>query len=230
MTARSGAKVGAILLGIAAALGVQGFGHKPLPFGEEHGDAGHALVVRDIDVSVVTYFEVTPSSPRYWLAIDVPQSASLLLSIGVPVIDRYRSFRPALGILGPGLSSINLPFPVPVGYGAQILATDGVTNPSLFHEPFTGTDSWTLRDDRLTLNDAGRYYVVLFSPRGDCGKMWAAIGEREAFGLADFLNLPAVVAEVRAFHEVPGRPGWLDTAGWIAFGVVSVAFWLLFAT
>jgi hypothetical protein len=230
MTARSRMKVGVALVGIALAWGVQGLGHKPLPFGEEHSDASRALVIHEVDVSQVLYCEITTTSPQYWLAIDVPQSASLLLSIGVPVIDRYRGFRPALAVLGPDLPPTNLPFPIPDGYGAEVLATDGIANPSVFHEPFTGTDSWTLRDDRLVLGDAGRYYLVLFSPRGDRGKMWAAIGEREAFGLPDFLNLPAVVGEVRAFHEVPGRPAWLDTAGWILFGVMCVAFWLLFAT
>ena len=230
MGARLGMKVGAALVGIALASCVQGLGHKPLPFWEAHGDPSHALVVHAIDVSQVTYFEVTASSPQYWLAIDVPQSASLSLSIGVPVIDRYRSFRPALAVLGPGLPSVDARLPIPQGYGGEILATDGVRDPPVFHEPFTGTDSWTLRDDRLTLGDAGRYYVVLFSPRGEQGKFWAAIGEREAFGLADFVNLPSVVREVRAFQEVPGRPAWLDTAGWIVLGIVSVAFWLMFAT
>lgn len=230
MTTRSGMKVGAALALALLSFAACVFAHKPLPFGEEHGDASRALVVHDIDVSQVTYFEVTASSPQYWLAIDAPQSASLSLSIGVPVIDRYRTFRPALAVLGPGLPSVSLPLPVPQGYGAEILATDGVTNPPVFHEPFTGTDSWTLRADRLTLGEAGRYYIVLFSPRGETGKLWAAIGEREAFGLADFLNLPAVVKEVRAFHEVSGRPAWLDTAGWIVFGAMSIAFWLLFAT
>ena len=230
MSARSGTKVGAVLVGIALVSCVQGFGHKPLPFGEEHGDPSHALVVRDIDVSQVTYFEVTPASPEYWLAIDVPQSASLSLSIGVPVIDRFQSFRPALAVLGPGLPAVSLRLPVPQGYGAEVLITDAVTNPPVFHEPLTGTDSWTLRDDRLTLGAAGRYYIVLFSPRGERGKFWAAIGERETFNLTDFLNLPSVVREVRAFHEVPGRPAWLDTAGWIVFGAVSIAFWFVFGT
>jgi hypothetical protein len=230
MTSQSGMRVGAAfalaLLSLAACV----FAHKPLPFGQDHSDSGHALLVHDIDVSQVTYFEVTASSPQYWLAIDAPHSASLSLSIGVPVIDRYRSFRPALAVLGPGLPAVGLPFSVPQGYGGEILATDSVANPSVFHEPFTGTDSWALRDDKLTLKSPGRYYIVLFSPRGETGKFWAAIGERESFGLTDFLNLPTVVKEVRAFHEVPGRPEWLDTAGWIVFSAMALVFFLVFGT
>ncbi len=230
MTSRSGMRVGAVFALAFLSLAACVFAHKPLPFGQEHGDAGHALLVHDIDVSQVTYFEVAASSPQYWLAIDAPQSASLSLSIGVPVIDRYRTFRPALAVLGPGLPAISVPFSVPQGYGGEILATDSVANPPVFHEPFTGTDSWTLRDDKLTLNSPGRYYIVLFSPRGETGKFWGAIGERESFGLTDFLNLPTVVKEVRAFHEVTGRPAWLDTAGWIVFSAMAVVFFLVFGT
>jgi hypothetical protein len=226
MVGRSGMRLGVLLLLFAS---VPALGHKPLPFGETHGDVAHALLVHEADVSQVAYVEVTPDSPQYWLSFDLTSSASVAFQVGVPVIDRYRNFRPALAVLGPGLPSIALPFEIPQGYGGVILATDAVADPPVFHEPFTGTDSWTLVDDRVSLAGAGRYYAVVYSPRGDAGKGWAAIGEREAFGLADFLGLPAVVREVRAFHEVSGRPGWLDAAGWIAFGLVGVAFWWIFA-
>jgi hypothetical protein len=221
-------KLGVILALVFLSLGTCASAHKPLPFGGVHGDAAHALWVRDVDVSQVVYVEITQTAPHYWFGFDVPAGTSVALQIGVPVIGRYRSFRPALALLGPGLPAITLPFAIPQGYGGVILSTDTVGDPPVFHEPFTGTDSWTLRDDNLPLASAGRYYVVLYSPRGETGKLWAAIGEREAFGLADFLSLPTVVKEVRAFHEVPGRPAWLDTAGWIVFGAVGVAFWLVF--
>lgn len=229
MIGRLGVKSGTVLFLVLLESAVA-FGHKPLPFGEVHGDAAHALLVREIDVSQVAYVEITASSPRYWLSFDVPQSASLSLSLGVPVIGRYKGFRPALAVLGPGLPPVTLPFAIPQGYGGVILSTDGATEPAVFHEPFTGTDSWTLREEKLTLANAGRYYGVLYSPRGETGRLWSAIGEKEAFGLADFLALPSVVSEVRQFHEVPGRPAWLDIAGGILFGVVAVAFWLVFAT
>jgi hypothetical protein len=79
MTTRSGTRAAAALALALLALAACVHAHKPLPFGQEHGDAGHALLVRDIDVSQVTYSEVTASSPQYWLAIDAPQSASLSL-------------------------------------------------------------------------------------------------------------------------------------------------------
>jgi len=229
MIGRSGMKLG-ILFFVVVLSGVSAFGHKPLPFGEVHGDASHALLVHDIDVSQVAYFEITAASPQYWLAFDAVKGEGLALQIGAPVIDRYKGFRPAVAVLGPGLPAIALPFAIPQGYGGLILSTDAVADPPVFHEPFTGTDSWTLRDDKLALAGAGRYDVVLYSPRGDTGKLWVAIGEKEAFGFADFLGLPAVVREVREFHEVLGRPAWLDTAGWVAFGVVAVVFWFVFAT
>jgi hypothetical protein len=227
MIGRSGMKLG-ILLFLVVLSGVSAFGHKPLPFGEVHGDASHALLVHDTDVSQVAYFEITAVSPQYWLAFDAVKGEGLALQIGVPVIDRYRTFRPALAVLGPGLPAIELGFAIPQGCGGVILSTQAVADPPVFHEPFTGTDSWTLREDTLTLPSGGRYFVVLFSPHGEAGKLWAAIGEKEAFGLADFLNLPGVVREVRGFHEVAGRPAWLDTAGWIVFGLVAIAFWWTF--
>jgi len=185
------------------------WGHKPLSIDAgPYPDPAHALPVEEIDVSQVVYGELTAAAPTLWLSLEGKAGDPLHLSLGVPVIDRLRAFRPALALVGPGLPAASVPFAVPEGLGVSILTPD--SEPAFFPEPFTGTDSWILRDADLPLPVTGRYYVVAYSPIQEAGKLWVAIGTREAFGFKDFLTLPSVARDVRAFHEVAGLPRWLE--------------------
>lgn len=201
--------------------------HKPIAILEVHPDDEHALVVRDIDISQVAYVELTPEAPQFWLAFETQGEVPLPLSLGVPVIDRLNTFRPALLVLGPGLPETTLPFPIPAGMGGEVYPSDGVFDPHVFYEPFTGTNSWVLEQISVPLSAPGRYYVVGYSPSHGYGKLWIAIGEKEAFGLSDFVRLPSIIGEVRSFHEVGGPPRWvvpvLVAAVLLGFGV----WWVL---
>lgn len=180
--------------------------HKPF-FGS--GTAAvpqRALVVQDPDVSQVYYHEVTRAAPRLWISFDLREGQEVYLQIGVPVLQRLKDYRPSFALVGPGLPRPYLPFRAPAGMGARVWGTGCVKRPRVFHEPFTGTDSWILREARLKVAQAGRYYAVAFTPSGKPGKLWLAIGTQERWEPAEFAKLGEIGARVRSFHEVGAPP------------------------
>ncbi len=164
-------------------------------------DAEHAIVFTEVQISRVVYHEVTPKAPQVWITFEVTESQDLFLQIGVPKLRRLKAYRPQMALLGPGLPGIELPFEVPMGLGGFVLETGDIEAPEEFFEPFTRTRSWILRETDVRLPEAGRYYVVAYDPDGQTGKLWAALGRLEAWGPADLLAMPKIVADVRAFHE-----------------------------
>ena len=167
----------------------------------------HALVVQEPAMSQVYYHEVTKATPRLWLAFDLQKDQEVYLQLGMPVLQRLSNSRPAMALLGPGLPAITLPFEVPAGSGGTLWKTDDVKEPQFFHEHFTGTDSWILKETRTKVPQAGRYYAVAFVPAGAPGKLWLAIGTEEKFGPKDWGQMGEWTKKVRAFHEVTGAPG-----------------------
>jgi hypothetical protein len=166
-----------------------------------------ALVVQEPAMSQVYYHEVTKTTPRIWLAFDLQKDQEVYLQLGMPVLQRLSNCRPAMALVGLGLPPITLPFDVPEGSGGTLWKTDDVKEPQFFHEPFTGTDSWILKETRTKVPQAGRYYAVAFIPAGAPGKLWLAIGTAEEFGPQDWLQMSEWTKKVRAFHEVTGAPG-----------------------
>lgn len=163
-----------------------------------------AIELDDIQLSRVIYHEITEAAPSLWLTFEVDEPQSLFVSLGLPLLDRLENFRPAFAVLGPGLPDIELPIEVPEDLGGVLFATDEVMEPEVFHEPFSRTNSWILREEYVDLPEAGTYFIVAFVPSGDTGKLWVAPGHREEFTLADIVKLSGVLGEVRAFHEVGG--------------------------
>jgi hypothetical protein len=189
--------------------------HKPIFSRTAAQDAESAIYIDDITVSYVVYHEVTAERPLLWLSFDGAAGQEVWAQLGVPLIERLDDFRPALVLLGPGLPDVELPFAIPDGLGGVLLTTDDVAEPEVFHEPFTGTDSWILGNLELTQPQMGLYYLVAYVPGGETGKLWVAPGRREVFGLGDILSLPATIQEVREFHETPvsGVPCFLPFVG-----------------
>jgi hypothetical protein len=217
------------VLTVATAV-LPGYCHRPLDIFGNHPNPEQALLVGDIDVSQVAYEELTEAEPSLWMKVELSVPATLDLSLGVPVIDRLTSYRPSLAVIGPGLSEVSLPSSLRASMsaadGGVVLATQYVSVPEEFHEPFTGTDSWILGKWSVDLPMAGRYYVVAYDPSGEIGKLWVAIGEKEAFSASDIFALPATIRAVRRFHEVGGDPVWLNTIGYSAMALVAIGLWL----
>jgi len=206
--------------------------HRLIPNDGTHVNADAAIRLSDINVSQVAYQEIAAYSPQLWLTFTAEADNELYLQLGVPQLERLKTFRPAYAILGPGLPTVTAPFPIPEGYGGWIFTTDGVADPETFHEPFTGTDSWTFPATDVVLPYGGRYYVVAYSPSDDTGKLWVAVGKTEEFTVLDILQLPQVIFSVRQFHEVcpiGGVAGWglFLLAAAVVTGLVFLVKWLV---
>ncbi|HOW73533.1 MAG TPA: hypothetical protein PKY77_23270 [Phycisphaerae bacterium] len=186
-------------------------------------DADHALVISDIGLSQVVYHEVTDPAQPLWIAFDAGAGQELYFNPGVPAIDRLKDYRPTFALVGPGLPPTTLPFAIPGGDGAEVYPTTDIADPTFFHEPFSGTDSWILFKKTVTLPQSGRYYLVGYVPSGQPGKFWVAIGKREEFGPDAIGTLPQDIARVRAFHESSATtaPCFLIPLGFVGtlFGV-----------
>ena len=161
-----------------------------------------AIRIKDVQVSQVVYHKMTAKARQLWITFEVDQPQKLRLQLGVPLIERLREYRPAFVLLGPGLPNVSLPFETPSDSGGLLFDTRDAGPPRVFHEPFTGTDSWILGRHEVQLPAAGRYYVVAYHPSDEPGKLWMALGEQEAFGLKDIIMLPRVITQVRRFHEM----------------------------
>ncbi len=195
-----------LLIGIAlVATGLRSvvLAHQPIISDGSAVIAENAMFLDDIQISRVVYHEVTEDAPQVWLAFEVAEPQVLDLSLGVPKIDRLENFRPAYAIFGPGLPAFSGPIDPPQGLGGLLFSTDEVMEPDVFDEPFSCTSSWILDDRQVELPAAGRYYIVVFSPQTELGKLWIATGIKEVFPLAEIVTLLRTTREVRAFHEVP---------------------------
>lgn len=182
--------------------------HVPLPPGI-YIDAESALYIPNPDVSQVLYDELSPQKPELWLSFDGKQP--LWIEFGVPVSSGLEDFEPILALVGPGLraADADTPFTIPANKGVRILSPDPDIDRGEFFERFTGTPSWDLGTWDVVLPEEGRYYLAATGPEGRHGKLWVAVGTREVFTLTDILNLPQIMRDVRAFHEVePPLPPW----------------------
>lgn len=202
------------------AMGCLALAHVPLPAGE-YTDPGRALFVPEPDISQVIYYELTPERRELWLAFSGEQP--LWVDLGVPVIPDLADFEPLLALVGPGLPppEADPPFAVPGELGVMILSPDPDIERGEFFERFTGTPSWDLGSWDLQLPEQGRYYLVATAAEERYGKLWVAVGRREVFTLADIMNLPQIMRDVRAFHRVePSLPPWFRLTAQV--GVLGV--------
>jgi hypothetical protein len=212
-------RLGVFSIGMLLLLASNLMAHKPF-FTEGQGNSiDQAIPIENVDISQVFYREVTAEAPELWLTFEGQQDQNLFLQLGVPVIDRLENYRPAVALIGPGLPTENVPLGVPEGLGAQVFTTEGVTEPTFFNEPFTGTDSWILGEWDITLPQTGQYYILAYDPAGQPGKLWVSVGRTESFGLSDLLTFGDVKREVREFHEVDSStaPCCLLPIGFIVF-------------
>lgn len=205
--------------------------HKPASIGGLFPTAEAALWMDNIDVSQVVYSPLTEADSQLWLTFEATAGTRLDVSLGLPVLDRLTDYRPDLAVLGPGLPAVDLPVDMPPDVGGVVFESSAEGEPRFFHEPVTGTDSWILIEDAVTLPETGTYYVVAWPSGAQVDKLWVAIGKREAFGLGDFVSFPTIIRDVRAFHEVSGAPAWAGTVRNVAVAAVAVAIiaWLGFA-
>jgi len=204
--------------------------HKPASIGGVFPTAAQALRMEEIDVSQVVYSPLDESRSQLWLTFEATAGTALDVSLGLPALDRLSGYRPNLAVLGPGLPPVDLPIDIPPGSGGIVFESATRAEPRRFREHVTGTESWILIEEDVTLPETGTYYVVAYPPGDQADKLWVAIGTREQFGPRDVLSFPAIVREVRDFHEVGDEPHWLEIVARIAFAAlaVGVVAWVAF--
>lgn len=183
--------------------------HRPIFSDRVATDPNTAVLISQPAISQVIYREITNDAEQVWLAFDANEGFELFIQIGVPVLDRLKEFRPAMLVVGPGLSEEDIPFELPQGVGAKCFPTHSVKKPRFFKEHFTGTDSWILRSDTVKIPKSGRYYVVAHVPSGEKGKLWLSVGKKESFGLAEWAQFGEWKKKIRKFHEITETGGGL---------------------
>ena len=176
--------------------------HRPVFTEDAATSPNTAIPLTEPHISQVVYREVTEKSSEIWLSFDVPKDFDLYIQIGVPVIGRLEKFRPAMAVVGPGLAGEAVPFETPKATGTKVFTTSKVSKPRFFHEHFTGTKSWILRSETVSLPRPGRYYLVAYSPDKQTGKLWLSIGKKESFKAEHWQQFPTWRKLIRKFHEV----------------------------
>ncbi len=189
-----------------ALVGADALAHRAVAIGGVYDGPAVAIQLTDPDVSQVVYGDLPVAHPSLWVAVDVPAATDLYVELGVPVINRLRSYRPQFAVLGPDLPALAIPAAVPAGLGGVLVVASSIGDATRFHEPVTDTDSWIVGEATVRLPSAGRYYVVAWSSSIIDGKAWVAVGHREAFGWSDLVTLPRVIDAVRSFYELGPDP------------------------
>lgn len=196
--------------------------HAAAVVGGIYDDPALAVELADPDLSQVVYGDLPVGRSSLWTAVDVTAPMDLHVALGVPVLDRLRTFRPQLAVLGPDLPTLELPVAVPAGLGGILVVTSRIGDAERLHEPVTDTDSWVLGEATVRLPSPGRYYLVAWSASAVSGKAWVSVGTREAFGWSDLAALPRTIEAVRAFHELGPDPRLLNLAKVLYLSVAAL--------
>ncbi|UCG00049.1 MAG: hypothetical protein JSV89_11030 [Spirochaetaceae bacterium] len=185
---------------------VQVWGHRPIEAEEQPDRYDRALNIDRPDVSQVYYGTLEVERPQVWFRFEGKENQEIYFSVGVPVIDRLKYYRPHIALIGPGLpgpgiEAGELPFQVPSNLEGEIYYSH--KEPRFFHEHFTDTESWIHIEVTRRLPRSGTYYLVAFTPNdpkpGD--KLWLAMGTKERFKLRDFFVFRRWKREIQTFHE-----------------------------
>lgn len=212
-TGFSGAAVAAVLLVLGASS--PALANRPSFAGSGAPSPGAAVRFSDPSVSRVIYYELTADAPVQWFAVESDRPQELRVQLGVPVGPSQVAGEPALALFGPGLDGRleGVAIEPPPGTSRGGLAVSANGQPEEFYEPVTGTRSVIVGEARVQLPSAGTYYGAVFDVRGQEGKLWVALGEREVFTWRDLPRLFQWIRKARAFHELSGWPRWMGVAG-----------------
>ena len=192
-----------IIVAITVCVTGNSWAHRYIPNQDAHNDVSTAIPIGDINVSQVVYHTVIPGRETIWLSFEGKAGDVASIQVGVPYIKGLEEYRPAFALLGQELPAVEgVPFELPPGYGGILYTTDHITEPEIYDEEFTGTESWVFEMQEITLPADGLYYIVGYVPDGKIGKFWVAPGTLEKFGVKDIVTLPWIIYQVRTFHQI----------------------------
>lgn len=192
---------------------ISAYAHKPIAIDGRPSSYDQPYEIDDITVSQVAYHNATKDKLEIWMKFSAREKDILRIQLGSPKLKDKPVYYPAVAIIGRNLPKTTLPFSIPNELGAVVFTTTGQT-PKVFHEEFTGTDSWMFEKITFEIPESGDYFLVGFLPEPREGKFWVALGEKEKFSFWDIVSLPWTVIKVRNFHEVFPFGG-LGFWGWI---------------
>ena len=186
------------------------------------------VLVSDHQVSWAAYEELEREGQVDYYEFEAEKGEEVYASLLVPRIDRFSDFKPDLALIGPGLpdklDERGVPLDVREDEGAFVKRYEREEN-EVFFEPFTQTSYWERQVIRRKAPRDGTYFVAVWSSSNQTGKYVLAIGEREAFGPGDILELPSVWWKVRIFAE--REISTYLIAGAVLSGLAAGSIWLL---
>lgn len=203
-----------ILIGLVAALFLPSaaMAHKPLFANGNISSFDNAFEIPSPTISYAMYGDLQKQQQVDVYKFTVEQPTAFHARIAVPKRPGNSDFQPAFVVFGPGLPAINIPphFPldIPSDQGRAILLSQGEADE--FFEPFTQT---TLIQRQLFSRQLqpGTYFIVVYDPSGKTGKYVLSTGDREQFGLLDWLTLPVIWYKVRMWYDASQT--WLILVG-----------------
>ncbi len=192
---------------IAIFMASSGFAHMPYWSEGEFVDQETAMMIDDIEASILVYNEVTCDSEQLWLTFDAQPEEKLFVQLGTPLLERLRDYYPSMAILAKGLPEPEqeLPFEIPEGLGAIVIETDEDTEYYEYFEEFSETDFVIMFEEEYVLKEGGVGYVVAWHPERRTGKLYTAVGTREDFNDEILAKYVTATPALHAFHEVEGE-------------------------
>lgn len=190
--------------------------HVPYLSLDKHPTKALALWLDEIEYSKVIYQRLTESRNQSWIEYEAVKGEILYLQVGVPDTNQDRGFRPEIALLAPSDSG-----KFARGSISPFVYTEG-EEAIFFHEPFSDTNSWILKDRQLTLPETGTYYLVSYHIDRKPGKLWVSIGNKERFEVSDLGRMPFSVLEIKKFHspDVDEQGTTIRPAIFIGLGVL----------
>ncbi|MGZ4106919.1 MAG: LPXTG cell wall anchor domain-containing protein [Tumebacillaceae bacterium] len=176
--------------------------HKPILVDRTINSFESALEVPNATVSYAMYGNLKDAHQVDLYKFTIDRETPFHARIAVPKRPGNADFQPAFVVLGPGLPTTNTPpnFPIKLtaDNGRAILLSSGEADE--FFEPFTQT---TLIQRQLFSHklQPGTYFIAVYDPTGRTGKYVLSTGDREQFGLLDWLSLPVIWFKVRTWYD-----------------------------
>jgi len=159
-------------------------------------------------IAVYSWIEFDGDGPAtdvdvYRFKIDAP--AEVYIESLVPVCAGYESFLPSFALVGPGLpaSQEYVPFSIPAGYGAIVVANlKPGEHRETFFEPFGGKSYYEGPVFRETVRTPGTYYVVFWDPYEVGGDYVAVLGNKEIWRIRDIIRALIYTPKIRKNVEL----------------------------
>ena len=123
----------------------------------------------------------------------------------VPACHGLEGLLPAFALVGPGLPPpvVDVPFPLPAGYGAWVVGNVPPGAPrDVFHEPFGNQDYFDGPELLKEVSMPGIYYVVFWEPRKLVGDYVAVLGDKEIWQFADIVRGIINTPKIRRGEEL----------------------------